>query len=352
MYRIAALCEACHTKIDRQIATLPLESCQKTKKQTFLILYNDNEDCCDIIYDRQGHYGRNSHWWCNGEFSFGQVSSVTQDLLRKGNPMIGTYVSYRSTIDNMSKTLDRIMTQPNVKRETDYYTQNIKSVKTVDDFLNDTRLFNYAMKAYGLEDMSYAKGMMRKVLTDADYATGLVDKRYQQFAAAFNFSKYGENATSQDSATKVAVNKYMQQTLETQVGDQNEGTRLALYFTRTVGGMVKNNTLSKDDWAYQLIADKALSSVVFTALGVPDSVRGSDVEGQKRLIESRLSYDDMADPAKLEKFIGRFSAMYDAKNQPQVSPALTLLQSTNSGSTFGFSNASMIAMQSLKPGGN
>ncbi|WP_295895860.1 DUF1217 domain-containing protein [uncultured Bartonella sp.] len=266
--------------------------------------------------------------------------------------MIGTYVSYRSTIDNMSKTLDRIMKQPDVKRETDYYTQNIKSVKTVNDFLSDTRLFNYAMKAYGLEDMSYAKGMMRKILTDADYATGLVDKRYQQFAAAFNFNKYGDKATSQTSATTAAVNKYMQQTLETQVGDQNEGTRLALYFTRTVGAMAKNDTLSKDGWAYQLISDKALSAVVYTALGIPDSVRGSDVEAQKRLLESRLTYDDLADPAKLEKFIGRFSAMYDAKNQPQVSPALTLLQSTNTGSTFGFSNASMIAMQSLKPGGN
>ena len=266
--------------------------------------------------------------------------------------MIGTYVSYRSTIDNMSKTLDRVMNEPNVKRETDYYTQNIKSVKTVDDFLGDTRLFNYAMKAYGLEDMIYAKGMMRKVLTDPKYATGLTDKRYQQFAAAFNFNEYGDKATSQDSATKAAVNKYMQQTLETEVGDQNEGTRLALYFTRTVGGMAKNGSLSKDEWAYQIIADKALAEVVYTALGIPDSVRGSDVDAQKRLLEQKMSFDDLADGTKLEKFIGRFSAMYDAKNQPQVSPALTLLQSTGSGGSFGFSNASMIAMQSLKPGGN
>ena len=266
--------------------------------------------------------------------------------------MIGTYVSYRSTIDNMSKTLNTVMNQPDVKRETDYYTQNIKSVRSVDDFLNDTRLFNYAMKAYGLEDMSYAKGMMRKVLTDADYAANLTDKRYQQFAAAFNFTKYGDKASEKDSATKVAVNKYMQQTLETRVGEQNEGTRLALYFTRTIGGMSQNGTLSQDDWAYQILSDKALSYVVYTALGVPDSVRASDVEGQKRLLESRLTFDDLADAGKLETLIGRFSAMYDAKNQPQVSPALTLLQSTGTGNTFGFSNASMIAMQSLKPGGN
>lgn len=265
--------------------------------------------------------------------------------------MIGTYVSYRNTIDNMSKTLNQVMKQPQVERETEYYTQNIMSVKSVDDFLSDDRLFNYAMKAYGLEDMSFAKGMMRKVLTDPDYATGLTDKRYQQFAAAFNFEKYGDKATQQDSATKAAVNKYMQQTLEVQVGQANEGARLALYFTRTIGGMTQNGTLSEESWAYQILSDKALSAVVFTALGISDSVRGSDVDAQKRMIESRISYDDMADPAKLEKFISRFSAMYDVQNQTQVSPALSLLQSTGSGGTFGFSNDAMIAMQSLKPGG-
>ena len=37
-------------------------------------------------------------------------------------------------------------------------------VKTIDDFLSNYKLFSYAMKAYGLEDMAYAKGLMRKVL--------------------------------------------------------------------------------------------------------------------------------------------------------------------------------------------
>lgn len=266
--------------------------------------------------------------------------------------MIGTYTSYRYVIDNAAKTTKRIMNDPSVKRETEYYQAHIKSAQTVEDFLGDSRLFNYAMKAYGLEDMSYAKGLMRKVLTDSDFANALTDKRYQQFAAAFNFTKYGKDATSQDSATKDAVNKYVQQSLETEVGEQNEGTRLALYFTRVIGGMVKDKTLSSSGWAYQLIADKALSAVAFTALNIPDSVRASDVEGQKRMIETRMKYEDLADGKKLEKFVARFSAMYDAKTRPQVSPALTLMQSMDSGNKFGFSNASLVAMQSLKRGGN
>ncbi len=45
-----------------------------------------------------------------------------------------------------------------------YYKENIGNVKTVDEFLDDYRLYSYAMKAHGLEDMTYAKAFMRKVL--------------------------------------------------------------------------------------------------------------------------------------------------------------------------------------------
>ena len=36
-------------------------------------------------------------------------------------------------------------------------------MKSIDDFMKDTRLYNYAMKAFGLDDMAYAKAFMRKV---------------------------------------------------------------------------------------------------------------------------------------------------------------------------------------------
>ena len=39
-----------------------------------------------------------------------------------------------------------------------------EGVIPVDEFLDDYRLYTYAVKAYGLEDMGYAKAFMRKVL--------------------------------------------------------------------------------------------------------------------------------------------------------------------------------------------
>ncbi|ALE02973.1 DUF1217 domain-containing protein [Bartonella ancashensis] len=265
--------------------------------------------------------------------------------------MIGTYVSYRSTIDNMKKTLDRLLKEPQVKRETDYYVQNIASARSMDDFFADDKLYRYAMKAYGLEEMIYAKGMMRKVLSDPLYALQLTDKRYQQFAEAFNFNLHGEKTTLQNSAQSATVNKYMQQTLEVQVGQDNEGTRLALYFTRTIGGMANEGLISEKNWAYQILGDKALSAVVFTALGIPENVRSSKIEAQKSLLESRMSVQDLKDPKKLEQFIARFSALYDAQNQAEINPALMILQSSNSVSGISFSNDTIMALQSLKRGG-
>ena len=44
------------------------------------------------------------------------------------------------------------------------YQANIKTIKTIDDFVKNDRIFKFAMKAYGLEDMAYAKGLIKKLL--------------------------------------------------------------------------------------------------------------------------------------------------------------------------------------------
>jgi hypothetical protein len=111
------------------------------------------------------------------------------------------------------------------------------------------------MKAYGLGDMTYAKGFVRKVLeggvTDGDsLANRLSDSRYKDFATAFNFARYGANATTFAAATTGATEAYIRQAMETKAGDQNDGVRLALYFARKAPSITS---------AYGILADKALS---------------------------------------------------------------------------------------------
>ncbi|WP_192285911.1 DUF1217 domain-containing protein, partial [Methylorubrum zatmanii] len=94
---------------------------------------------------------------------------------------------------------------PVVARETAYYEAHIGQVKSVDDLLGDQRLYAYAMKAYGLEEMTYAKAFMRKVLEEgaassASFANRLADDRYTAFARAFTFGQ-GFTATGADPTT-------------------------------------------------------------------------------------------------------------------------------------------------------
>ncbi|TGD95613.1 DUF1217 domain-containing protein [Methylobacterium nonmethylotrophicum] len=116
--------------------------------------------------------------------------------------MTSTLTSYVLLSRNLATSLQRKGAEAVVARETAYYQANIGKVKSVDDLMADQRLYAYAMKAFGLEDMTYAKAFMRKVLTEgtADstaFANRLADDRYVAFAKAFDFSQ-AASATGTD----------------------------------------------------------------------------------------------------------------------------------------------------------
>jgi hypothetical protein len=110
--------------------------------------------------------------------------------------MISTYQNYLFLTRNPARTFARFDSDPFQSRAEKYYRENIGKIKTVDAFIKDTRLFSYAMNAFGLQDMQYAKALMKKVLTSdlADsksVANKFTDTRYRKFAAAFQFDTSG-----------------------------------------------------------------------------------------------------------------------------------------------------------------
>ena len=78
--------------------------------------------------------------------------------------MVSTYLSYDLVVRDMKASLDRTASDAQVAREAAYYEENIGKVTSVEEFLDDYQLYSYAMKAYGLEDMTYATAFMKKVL--------------------------------------------------------------------------------------------------------------------------------------------------------------------------------------------
>lgn len=256
--------------------------------------------------------------------------------------MVSALFEYHTVVRNFDKMLVNVDKQTIAKRETEYYNNNIKKVKTVDDLLNDSRLYRYVMQAYGLDDVMYAKGMVRKLLTDADYAARVKDPKFQKLSENFNFMSFKDKATSLIGATKETVARYKEMMLERQVGKVSDAARQGLYFNRRIKELMDEKKLTKNSWPYLLLADKTLSKMIFKALGSPDSIMAANVDVKAQLLVKHFSLKDFTDDALREKVVSRALVHYDMKNGAQNmnsgAAALRILQNCASSFMMGISN--------------
>ena len=223
--------------------------------------------------------------------------------------MLTASISYQFIARDIDASLKRTAEQPLVSRESEYYLSKIGDIDTIDQFLADDRIYSYAMRAMGLEDMTYAKAFMRKVLTEGitdkdSFANQLADKRYRDFAKRFDFNQFGKTATTFTSARQGTVDDYVRQVLEEDAGNDNEGVRLALYFSRKAPSVTSE---------YGLLADPALMKVVETMFSI--SLDTGNIDKNAETIKKKLDIADLRDPEKLEKLLLRFTSMWEL-NQP------------------------------------
>jgi hypothetical protein len=219
-----------------------------------------------------------------------------------------TLASFQLVSRNLDASLKRMSRQPEIAREAKHYLEKISSIDTVEQFLADDRVYRFAMEASGLGDMIYAKAFMRKVLTEGiddpeSFANKLADTRFRDFARRFNFKRYGATATTFTRTQQGIVDDYVRLKLEEDAGQSNEGVRLALYFQRKAP-QVRSG--------YGILADRALMRVAETVIG--HSLARGDIDKNAKLVEKRLDLQSFRDPAGLEKFLQRFTAMWEMNN--------------------------------------
>jgi len=266
---------------------------------------------------------------------------------------MSTISSYLQISNNLSKWQAITAKQPDVAVQTTYFQNNIGNVKTAADLIKNPRLFNYAMTAFGLGDMTYATGMMKQVLAQSpNSSTALAAKlnnpAIRAFARAFDFADNGAATTSSSSLVANIVNAYTENALETNQGQQNPGVQLALYFQKQAPSVTS---------VYGILADKKLLNVVQTALGISPLTSAEPIDMQYQLLSAKLNVKDFQDPKKLQTFISRFSAMYDANTNDPNNPNYTgssisnvlLLDAASggSGSTFGLDPTLMLSATSV-----
>lgn len=226
-----------------------------------------------------------------------------------------TIASYLSIANDLGKWRALTAKTPDVSLQTKYFKENLGKLSSIDAFLNNRRLFNYAMTAFGLGDMTYAKGMMRKVLEQGvdnpkALAHTLHNPNILAFAKAFDFAGKGAGVTASVALADDVAARFVEQSLQAQQGKQNPGVQLALYFRERAPSVTS---------VYGVLADKKLLQVVQTALDISPMTSVQPIDTQARLLKSKIDVADFQDPKKLNAFITRFAAMYDTQNAGAVS---------------------------------
>ena len=70
-------------------------------------------------------------------------------------------------------------------------------------------------------------------------------------------------------------------------------------------------------------------------LGLPDSASAGAIDRQAAIIEDKIDFDSFKDPVQLDRFIQKFTAIWDAQNNTASDPILALFGAggASSGST-------------------
>jgi len=227
------------------------------------------------------------------------------------------------------------------QREIEYFRDNIGKVKNAEDLIADFRLYRFVLRAYDLESQLRSQGLIKKVLDEGvedpdSLANELIDDKYRILAGDLGFAEDGtKNVRNPNFATDV-IERFERVTAETDAGVENVGVRLAAYFER--------QTPEITSWL-DVLGDTALREVVFTAFSLPDELGTLAPERLVQILEDRYDIEDLQKPDQLDKFLNRFTVLYDVKNGPPSgaggSSILTLYGITGDSGGSGSSGVSI-----------
>lgn len=243
------------------------------------------------------------------------------------------------------KFLDRTLTQqktafekdPAALRDEAYFRAKIGSIRKPEDLVADRRLLSIALGAFGLDNDLPNKAFIKKILAEGSLdpkslGNRLADKQYLAMASAFGFDLKPPRTVVSGFADKI-ITPWKTRRFEAAVGDQNNDMRLALNAQRELQAIAKKAGSDDTRW-FNIIGNPPLRNVFLTALGLPSSFSGLDVDKQVKVLRERTEnllgqgeISQFKDAAQTEKLIRIFLVRSDLQNSDPAarSPALQLL---------------------------
>jgi Protein of unknown function (DUF1217) len=166
---------------------------------------------------------------------------------------------YLTNFDNAAQSADSSATSA--------YTSGINALSSVDDFLKNDTLYNYALQAFGLDPSQESKSKIRQILVSdvsdpSSFVNAQTDPRYRQLAAAFNFGSDGKASQPHSAQTQddelATIRLY-----GTRVGTAQSDTDAA-----KAEGTYYHNALGTVQTVDDLLADNRMVAYVTKAYGL------------------------------------------------------------------------------------
>ncbi|MBU2959571.1 DUF1217 domain-containing protein [Citreicella sp. C3M06] len=228
----------------------------------------------------------------------------------------------------------------NIEDMREYFLDNIKSIESVEDLLNDHDLTSIVLKAFDLEDRAGSTTILKRILSEdpelsGSMSTVLGDKNMVSIAKTFAFYDAEDKTSLQrDNFAENITNEFMWQQFMNSVSEVDSSIGTALQFQKSVPSLASNSISENAKW-YSVLGSTLMRSVFETALGLPDGFSQIDIDKQLEMIQEKAearfgisSFSDLEDKGVLNKIIHSYLL------QDQLSPensygsqkiALTLL---------------------------
>ncbi len=253
---------------------------------------------------------------------------------------LGGWQFLQATYDAQFKAFGN---DPQLARDSDHFAEKIGNVFTAQELVGDRRLLSVALGAFGLSDDIDNRFFIQKILEDGtsdpdSLANRLADDRYRQLSQAFGFGPGEIPGTLSPTRMDEILGLFKSQSFEVAVGQQDDSMRIALFAQRELDRLA-NNTMSEDAKWFSVMALPPLRTMFESALNLPSSFAGIDIDKQLQVFKDRTfaafgsdTISQFDNPEMVEKV----TTLYLARSQIAAfnasvssgSTALTLLRSS------------------------
>jgi hypothetical protein len=222
----------------------------------------------------------------------------------------------QQTYDRQFETFNQSV---QLKRDTDYFVEQIATITSAEDLVKDRRLLTVALGAFGLQDDINNTFFIQKMLADGttaedSLANRFTDSRYRDLSEAFGFGPAEIRGALSPGFAQGIIAKFQANSFEVATGEQDETMRIALYAERTLPEVVNTNGSEASKW-FTIMGQPPLRSLFETALGLPEAFGQVDIDQQLGVFQERserffgiTNPSDFSDPEVLDQVITSYLA--------------------------------------------